>query len=124
MDNFPCLVVRGICDYADSHKNKMWQGHAAFTATAYMKELLDMLPAKDTQPLPSIPARAITRNSVFYYCLGYATSRLILPDGKEYPLSSEKETDNNARGSWWGDGGGDDGWDGGWDSGGSGGDGD
>ena len=22
MDNFPCLVVRGICDYADSHKNK------------------------------------------------------------------------------------------------------
>ena len=24
MDNFPCLVIRGICDYADSHKNKRW----------------------------------------------------------------------------------------------------
>ena len=24
MDNFPCLVIRGICDYADSHKNKQW----------------------------------------------------------------------------------------------------
>lgn len=24
MNNFPCLVVRGICDYADSHKNKRW----------------------------------------------------------------------------------------------------
>jgi hypothetical protein len=25
MNNFPCLVIRGICDYADSHKNKRWQ---------------------------------------------------------------------------------------------------
>lgn len=24
MNDFPCLVVRGICDYADSHKNKAW----------------------------------------------------------------------------------------------------
>lgn len=22
VDNFPCLVLRGVCDYADSHKNK------------------------------------------------------------------------------------------------------
>jgi nucleoside phosphorylase len=22
MDNFPCLVIRGICNYADSHKHK------------------------------------------------------------------------------------------------------
>jgi nucleoside phosphorylase len=32
MDNFSCLVVRGICDYADSQKNKDWQGYAAATA--------------------------------------------------------------------------------------------
>ena len=37
MDDFPCLVVRGICDYADSHKNKQWQGYAAATAAAYAK---------------------------------------------------------------------------------------
>jgi nucleoside phosphorylase len=24
MNSFPCLVIRGICDYADSHKNKRW----------------------------------------------------------------------------------------------------
>ncbi|BAE55706.1 unnamed protein product [Aspergillus oryzae RIB40] len=24
MNHFPCLVVRGICDYADTHKNKEW----------------------------------------------------------------------------------------------------
>jgi hypothetical protein len=25
MNSFPCLVVRGTCDNADSHKNKRWQ---------------------------------------------------------------------------------------------------
>jgi hypothetical protein len=40
MDSFPCLVVRGICDYADSHKNKEWQGYAAATAAAYAREVL------------------------------------------------------------------------------------
>lgn len=47
MDSFPCLVIRGICDYADSHKNKKWQPYAAATAAAYMKELLSIIPAKD-----------------------------------------------------------------------------
>ena len=40
MDSFPCLVVRGICDYADSHKNMRWQPYAAATAAAYAKDLL------------------------------------------------------------------------------------
>ncbi|KAL3444390.1 hypothetical protein BJX65DRAFT_310973 [Aspergillus insuetus] len=40
MNTYPCLVIRGICDYADSHKNKAWQGYAAATAAAFAKELL------------------------------------------------------------------------------------
>ncbi len=40
MNHFPCLVIRGICDYADSHKNKEWQGYAAMVAAAYTKDLL------------------------------------------------------------------------------------
>ncbi|GLA38505.1 hypothetical protein AnigIFM63309_005802 [Aspergillus niger] len=44
MDHFPCLVVRGICDYCDSHKNKRWQPYAAATAAAYAKELLSVIP--------------------------------------------------------------------------------
>jgi nucleoside phosphorylase len=44
MNNFPCLVIRGICDYADSHKNKRWQPYAAATAAAYAKELLYVIP--------------------------------------------------------------------------------
>jgi nucleoside phosphorylase len=47
MDEFSCLVIRGICDYADSHKNKRWQPYAAATAAAYMKELLDVIPAQE-----------------------------------------------------------------------------
>ncbi|KAL4887774.1 nucleoside phosphorylase domain-containing protein [Aspergillus ambiguus] len=46
MNTFPCLVIRGISDYADSHKNDDWQGYAAATAAAYAKELLLLLPAK------------------------------------------------------------------------------
>ena len=34
------LVIRGISDYSDSHKNKAWQKYAAATAAAYAKELL------------------------------------------------------------------------------------
>ncbi|CAN9209820.1 unnamed protein product [Alternaria alternata] len=43
MNSFPCLVVRGICDYADSHKNKRWQPYAAATAAAYAKEVLSAI---------------------------------------------------------------------------------
>lgn len=44
--HFPCLVIRGICDYADSHKNDRWHRYASATAAAYAKELLSHLPAK------------------------------------------------------------------------------
>ena len=47
MDAFPCLVVRGICDYADSHKNKRWQPYAAATAAAFAKELLLVVPTAE-----------------------------------------------------------------------------
>ncbi|EED12227.1 kinesin light chain, putative [Talaromyces stipitatus ATCC 10500] len=40
MNNYPCLVICGICDYADSHKNKEWQGYASAVAVAYARELL------------------------------------------------------------------------------------
>jgi len=48
MNNFPCIVVRGICDYADAHKNKKWQPYAAATAAAYAKELLLIVPSLES----------------------------------------------------------------------------
>jgi nucleoside phosphorylase len=49
MNSFPCLVVRGVCDYADSHKNKRWQAYAAGTAAAYAKEVLSVIPSDKVQ---------------------------------------------------------------------------
>ncbi|KAI4250649.1 MAG: hypothetical protein L6R42_008694 [Xanthoria sp. 1 TBL-2021] len=39
------LVIRGICNYADSHKNRKWQAYTAATAAAYAQELILRLPA-------------------------------------------------------------------------------
>ncbi|WQF89312.1 Putative NACHT nucleoside triphosphatase, P-loop containing nucleoside triphosphate hydrolase [Colletotrichum destructivum] len=49
MDNFPCLVIRGICDYADTHKNDRWQNYSAATAAAFAKELLQVIDSEDVE---------------------------------------------------------------------------
>ncbi|KAK4065374.1 hypothetical protein Trihar35433_7494 [Trichoderma harzianum] len=50
MNHFPCLVIRGICDYSDTHKNKEWQGYAAMAAAAYAKDLLLEIPVQPPTP--------------------------------------------------------------------------
>ncbi|KAJ5771861.1 hypothetical protein N7520_002390 [Penicillium odoratum] len=52
MDQLPCLVIRGICDYSDSHKHKEWQGFAALAAAAYTKELLSAVRLASNTMLP------------------------------------------------------------------------
>lgn len=42
-DEIPCIVIKGVCDYADSHKHKRWQNFSAATAAAAMKALLECL---------------------------------------------------------------------------------
>lgn len=50
-DTFPCVVIKGACDYADNHKSKAWQRYAAATAAACMKAFLSYW-------TPSLPAGA------------------------------------------------------------------
>ncbi|KAH7319609.1 nucleoside phosphorylase domain-containing protein [Stachybotrys elegans] len=45
MNELPCLVVRGISDYADTHKNDVWQRYAAISAASYARIFLQQLPA-------------------------------------------------------------------------------
>jgi nucleoside phosphorylase len=52
IDSFRCLVVRGICDYADSHKNKIWQPYAAATAAAFARELLGFINKQEVIKTP------------------------------------------------------------------------
>jgi nucleoside phosphorylase len=47
MVHFPCVLIRGICDYADSHRNRRWVAYAAGTAAACAKEVLLMIPRAD-----------------------------------------------------------------------------
>jgi hypothetical protein len=51
MTEYECLVIRGISDYGDSHKNDTWHYYAAATAAAFAKELLysvgPEMPARD-----------------------------------------------------------------------------
>ncbi|KAF4341379.1 Pfs domain protein [Fusarium beomiforme] len=48
MNTLPCLVIRGICDYSDSHKNRQWQEYAAAAAAAYAADLLSFVHASDS----------------------------------------------------------------------------
>ncbi|KAF4549304.1 Hypothetical protein D9617_22g066500 [Elsinoe fawcettii] len=40
VNHFPCVVIRGICDYSDTHKNDLWHNFAATSASAYATLLL------------------------------------------------------------------------------------
>ena len=39
-NNLPSVIIKGVCDYGDSHKSKAWQGYASATAAACMKAFL------------------------------------------------------------------------------------
>ncbi|EED12026.1 endonuclease/reverse transcriptase, putative [Talaromyces stipitatus ATCC 10500] len=55
--SFPCLVIRGISDYADSHKNDRWQEYAAATSARYAKDFLSQIPEEVAQELAPIRVR-------------------------------------------------------------------
>lgn len=40
-DNIPCIIIKGVCDYADSHKSKVWQAYAAATGASVAKAFLE-----------------------------------------------------------------------------------
>ncbi|KAG2026624.1 hypothetical protein GB937_001409 [Aspergillus fischeri] len=40
-DNTSCIIIKGVCDYADSHKNTAWQTYAAATGAATAKAFLE-----------------------------------------------------------------------------------
>lgn len=56
MDDFPCIVIRGICDYSDDHKNKVWQPYSAVAAAAYAKDLLRVIQPQEVESMEAITA--------------------------------------------------------------------
>ena len=47
MDDKRCLIIRGIADYADSHKDVLWQNYAAGTAAAFAREFIFTIQPQD-----------------------------------------------------------------------------
>lgn len=62
-EEVPCIVVKGVADYADSHKSKRWQDFAAATAASVMKELLERFVLSDSLRPPTASRRAAARSA-------------------------------------------------------------
>ncbi|KAK5046236.1 hypothetical protein LTR84_008379 [Exophiala bonariae] len=64
VDIVPSLVIRGICDYSDSHKNKAWQPYAALTAACYARAYLLEAPTARVNQVQSITGTASVLDSI------------------------------------------------------------
>ncbi|KAL4736839.1 WD40-repeat-containing domain protein [Aspergillus similis] len=40
-DSVPCIIIKGVCDYADSHKSELWRTYAAATGASAAKAFLE-----------------------------------------------------------------------------------
>jgi nucleoside phosphorylase len=49
--DFPCIVICGISDYCDSHKNNQWHRYAAAAAAAYARQLFFHMPVDEVKQL-------------------------------------------------------------------------
>jgi nucleoside phosphorylase len=57
MNFFKCIVIRGICDYADKYKQKKWQPYASAVAAAYAKKLLSVISGEAVENLDPIKSK-------------------------------------------------------------------
>lgn len=96
MDHFPCLVIRGICDYADSHKNYVWQKYAAATAATYTKMLLTFMRKVEVERTRTVQ-QTVSPSHQFPPALGQPLVQLtrpypdhILPESQHIPISMQQ----------------------------------
>ncbi|KAK4947533.1 hypothetical protein LTR10_013478 [Elasticomyces elasticus] len=100
MNHVPCLVIRGICDYADFHKNDAWHSYAAIAAAAYAKEFLYF--ASPTQASSEKPMQQVLGLlDGLSHTLGaqLAVSQEVLEVAKEHlhQKQTQYESDEHAR---------------------------
>ncbi|KAL6230238.1 hypothetical protein BDW75DRAFT_234563 [Aspergillus navahoensis] len=91
MNQFPCLVIRGICDYSDSHKNKEWQGFAAMTAAAYAKDILHQIPPSSVEAEKKISEILIENQDLAKQTLDNAREQLKAQNDFAKERLSDKE---------------------------------
>ncbi|QYT05220.1 hypothetical protein H0G86_012114 [Trichoderma simmonsii] len=52
MNTFPCIFIRGICNYSDSHRYDIWRPYAAIAAAAYTKDVLRSIHLQEVEAIP------------------------------------------------------------------------
>lgn len=65
MTEYSCIVIRGISDYAESHKNDLWQRYAAAAAAGCAKELLSYLDPQEYSTLTEALNQGERKDSAF-----------------------------------------------------------
>ena len=50
-EHFPTVLIKSVCNYADSHKNKGWQRYAAASFAACLKALFDQWESSEPSPI-------------------------------------------------------------------------
>ncbi|KAJ5708639.1 WD domain-containing protein [Penicillium malachiteum] len=89
MNNVPCLIIRGICDYCDSHKNDVWHKYAALTAATTVLTTVECLDQKiDWEKLPTVQEAAVDsfENQNEDECLP-GTRKVLLNEITEWAMS-------------------------------------
>jgi hypothetical protein len=86
MNMFPCLVIRGICDYSDSHKNKEWQGYASIVAAVYAKDILHRIPPSHIETENKIED-VLARECLYLFRLTTSAKDTIYERYKDYVLA-------------------------------------
>ncbi|KAG9524203.1 purine and uridine phosphorylase, partial [Aureobasidium melanogenum] len=100
-DNLPCIVIKGVCDYADSHKNKMWQDYAAATAASAAKAFLDYWAPRQQNIIPgsSSRKRRLSCNSEDDFGASNGARRMPRLERQNTVISALPLTDHTSTGS-------------------------
>ncbi|KAH0385537.1 purine and uridine phosphorylase, partial [Aureobasidium melanogenum] len=100
-DNLPCIVIKGVCDYADSHKNKKWQDYAAATAASAAKAFLDYWTPSQHNIISgsSSRKRRLSCNSEHDLSASNGARRMPRPDRQNTVVSALPLTDHTSTGS-------------------------
>jgi nucleoside phosphorylase len=101
MNQLSTLVIRGICDYCDSHKQKQWQGYSALSAAAYAKVLLTAVPVygSDIDDVKSDEKARIKSNSAVQFHEPATLSFNNYASGLQFNTSEGTQNNNTGNGN-------------------------
>lgn len=100
VNTLPCLVIRGICDYCDSHKNKEWQRYAAMAAALCTKDFFDIIPAAEASEVAEDSEARARSEAIFVTDPLIDRANLITAKGAKVDGTCEWIRENKSYNDW------------------------